>query len=134
MQSSQFLGLRKLGSLHPSCLSLTEYKHGQRSRLKEPSGQRMLLFFFKQEALSELMLCAPVFIYTSSSLTLLGPPTLWFIDLTVATCHVQCILRSLCQFFFTRKRTYAAEGYWARKALILRETNKQTNKQTNKNK
>ena len=26
-------------------------------------------------------------------------PTLWFINLTVATCHIQCTFLSLCQFF-----------------------------------
>ena len=32
-------------------------------------------------------------------------PTLWFIDLTVAACHIEYTFLSLCQFFFTRKRT-----------------------------
>ena len=40
--------------------------------------------------LSVLMLCAPVFIWA---------PTLWFIDLIVATCHIQYIFLSLCKFF-----------------------------------
>ena len=31
-------------------------------------------------------------------------PTLWFIDLTVATCHIQSTFLSLCQFIFTRKQ------------------------------
>ena len=41
------------------------------------------------------MLCMPVFIFTcGSSALLIRVPTLWFIDLTVATCHY-----SFYQFF-----------------------------------
>ena len=56
-------------------------------------------------------------------------PKLWCIDLTVATCHIQCNFLSLCEFFFTRKLTkqknirspkMAAAGCLACKALILR--------------
>ena len=42
------------------------------------------LFKFCPEVLSVLMLCAPVFIFTYGSSALLGRPTLWFIDPTVA--------------------------------------------------
>ena len=58
---------------------------------------RVTIDFFKHVyLLSVLMLCAPVFIFTSgNSFT---SPTLWFIDLTVATCHIQYTLLSLCQF------------------------------------
>ena len=62
-------------------------------------------------------------------------PLCWFIGLAVATCHIQYMFLSLCHFFPTRKRTLentrsppfsydtkmATDGYWARKALILRE-------------
>ena len=43
-----------------------------------------------KEVLSVLMLCAPVFIFTSGSSALLGRQRqLWLIDLTVATCRIQ---------------------------------------------
>ena len=62
-------------------------------------------------------------------------PTLWFIDLTVAACHIQCTFLSLCQFVsrengqntkilglpFSYDTKMAADGYQVRKALILRE-------------
>ena len=63
-------------------------------------------------------------------------PTLWFIDLTVATYHTQYIFLSLCRSFarengqntkntrsppFSYDTKMAADGYWARKALILTE-------------
>ena len=44
------------------------------------------------------MLCAPVYIYIRQ-LSSLRAPTLWFIDLTVATCHIQYTFLSLCQYF-----------------------------------
>ena len=44
------------------------------------------------------MLCAPVYIYIRQ-LSSFRAPTLWFIDLTVATCHIQYTFLSLCQFF-----------------------------------
>ena len=56
-----------------------------------------VLAFFK-EVLSVLMLCASVYIYIRH-LSSFRAPTWWFIDLTVATFHIQYI------FFFTRKRT-----------------------------
>ena len=43
-----------------------------------------------KEALSVLMLCAPVFIFTSSSS--FRAPTLWFMDLIFATCLIQITL------------------------------------------
>ena len=86
-----------------------------------------------KETLSINALRARVYIYIRQ-LSSFRAPTLWFIDLTVATCHIQYIF---WQFpFFTRKRTkhentrsppfsydtkMAADGYKARKALILRE-------------
>ena len=52
-----------------------------------------------KEVLSVLMLCTLISIFTSgSSALLLRAPTLWFIDLTVATCHIQYTFLSLCQF------------------------------------
>ena len=41
-----------------------------------------------KEALSINALCACVYIYIRQ-LSSLRAPTLWFIDLTVATCHIQ---------------------------------------------
>ena len=45
------------------------------------------------------MLCAPVFYIYIRQLSYFRVPTLGFIDLTVATCHIQCNFLSLCQFF-----------------------------------
>ena len=47
------------------------------------------------EALSALRACAYIYIQQLSSFR---APTLWFIDLTVATCHIQYTFLSLCQF------------------------------------
>ena len=74
-----------------------------------------------KEVLSVLLLCAPVLIFTSgSSAGSFRVPMLWFIDLTVATCHIQYALLSLCQFFHkktdktqleVRHTKMAADGY-----------------------
>ena len=46
------------------------------------------------------MACAPVFIFTLiRQLSSFRAPTLWFIDLTVPTCHIQCTFLSLCRPF-----------------------------------
>ena len=77
------------------------------------------------------MLCACVYIYIRQ-LSSFRAPTLWFIDLTVATCHIQYTFLSLCQCFHEKTdktREYSkssdmkivADGYKARKTLILRE-------------
>ena len=47
---------------------------------------------------SVLMLCAPVFIFTSGQLSSFRAPTLWFIDLNVATCHIHYAFLSLFPF------------------------------------
>ena len=78
------------------------------------------------------MLCVPVFIFTSSSSALLGR-LLWFIDLTVATCHIQYTFLSLCQFFSQEngqntKILKVADNYYTFKALILRDPSKQISK------
>ena len=48
-----------------------------------------------EEALLLLILCVYIHIRQLSSFR---APTLWFIDLTVATCHIQYNFPSLCQF------------------------------------
>ena len=53
-----------------------------------------------KEALSVLMLCAPVFIFYIRQLSSFRMPTLWFADLTVTTCHIQYTFLSLCCLFF----------------------------------
>ena len=52
-----------------------------------------------KDALSVLInaLCACVYIYIRQ-LSSFRTPMLWFIDLTVATCHIQYTFLSLCQF------------------------------------
>ena len=44
------------------------------------------------------MLCAPVYIYIRQ-LSSFRAPTLWLIDLTVATCHIQDTFLSLCHSY-----------------------------------
>ena len=58
-------------------------------------GNRRLTLKSLKKTLPVLMLSAPVFIFTSGSFV--RTPT-WFIDLTVATCHVQYTFLSLYQF------------------------------------
>ena len=52
----------------------------------------------KKSTLSINAFCACVYIYIRQ-LSYFRAPTLWFIDLTVATCHIQYTFLSLCQFF-----------------------------------
>ena len=57
-------------------------------------------------ALSLLMLCASMFIFTfGSSASAFRVPTLWFIDLTVTTSYMytQYTFLSFCQFFFPQE-------------------------------
>ena len=61
------------------------------------TSHECIILDFK-DALSVLMLCPPVFIFTSSSSALLGHPCWCFINLTVATCHIQYTFQSLCKF------------------------------------
>ena len=56
------------------------------------------LFSLLKEALSINAFRACVYIYIRQ-LNSFRAPTLWFIDLTVATCHIQYTFLSLCQFF-----------------------------------
>ena len=80
---------------------------------------------------SPLMLCTPVFIFTSSSLALLGHLHCGSFDLTVSTCHIQYTFLSLCppkkreKTDKTWKYSYdtkvAAGSYWVCEALILRK-------------
>ena len=86
-----------------------------------------------KETLSINALRARVYIYIRQ-LSSFRAPTLWFIDLTIATCHIQYNFPSLCPFFFSRENRentkilgvrhetkMDAEGYWARKALLVRK-------------
>ena len=66
-----------------------------------PSGDATALF---------IRACVYIYIRQLSSLK---APTLWFIDPTVATCHIQYTFLSLCQFFHektpkTRKHSKSA--------------------------
>ena len=45
------------------------------------------------------MLCTPGFTYSRQLSSFNRAPTLWFIDLTVATCHIRYTFLSLCQLF-----------------------------------
>ena len=59
-------------------------------RLNQPS----MLFFFS--CLNALRACVYIYIQL---LSYFRAPTLWFIDVTIATCHVRYTFLSLCQFF-----------------------------------
>ena len=52
----------------------------------------------KRSSLGINALRACVYIYIRQ-LSSFRAPTLWFIDLTVTTCHIQYTFLSLCQFF-----------------------------------
>ena len=56
-----------------------------------------------KEALSINAFYACVYIYIQQ-LSSFRVPTLWFIDLTVATCHIQYTFLSLCQFCLQENR------------------------------
>ena len=49
------------------------------------------------------MLCAPVFMFTSSCSALLGRP-IWFIDLFIATCRIKYTFLNLWQYFSRENR------------------------------
>ena len=59
--------------------------------------------WFLTEALSINALHACVYIY-NQQLRSFRAPTLWFMDLTVATCHIQYMFLSLCEFFSQENR------------------------------
>ena len=42
---------------------------------------------------------ACVYVYIPRQFSSFRAPTLWFIDVTVATCHIQYAFLSLCRFF-----------------------------------
>ena len=68
-------------------------------------------------SLSINALHACVDIYTRQLSSFRAPCTLWFIDLTIATCHTQYTFLSLCQFFHkktdkTRKYSKSAIFVW----------------------
>ena len=66
--------------------------------------------------LSVLMLCAPAFIFTSGTAnSSFRVPTLWFIDLTVPTVHIQDTFLSLCRFVFV----FLWENGWNTKILSV---------------
>ena len=54
--------------------------------------------YIRWSSLSINALCACVYI-DIQQVSSFRAPTLWFIDLTVATCHIQYTFLSLCQFF-----------------------------------
>ena len=62
-----------------------------------------VLIFKKAAALSVVMLCTCVYIYILQLSFLNTAPMLWFIDLTVITCHIQYTLLSWCHFFYKKK-------------------------------
>ena len=58
---------------------------------------------FIKEALSVLVLYAPVFIFTSDTSALLGHPWCGLSIFTVSTCHIQYTFLSLWPFFFSQE-------------------------------
>ena len=63
----------------------------------------LILHGVERTSLSINALCTCVYIYIRQ-LSSFRAPTLWFIDLTVATCHIQ-YTSEFMPIFFTRKRT-----------------------------
>ena len=62
------------------------------------SSQVNVTISIVKDALSKNALLACVYI-SIRQLSSFRAPTLWFINLTVATCHIQYTFLSLCQFF-----------------------------------
>ena len=77
-------------------------------------------------SLSIIMLCAPVFIFTSSSPALLGHPTLWFIDLTVTTCHIQYTFWVYPNILMRSKTHKIKPEKYSMLTLLRLKVNKQT--------
>ena len=82
--------------------------------------------YHQRGSLSINALRACVYIYIRQ-LSSFRAPTLWFIDVTVVTCHIQYTFLSLCRLTkhentppFSYDTKMAAGSYWARKALIRR--------------
>ena len=57
---------------------------------------------------SDLRACVYIYIRQLSSFR---APTMWFIDLTFATCHIEYTLLSLCLFFFPHEKTDKTREY-----------------------
>ena len=68
----------------------------------------------KPLSINALRACVYIYIQQLSSFR---APTLWFISMTVATCHIQYTFLSLCRFYSrenvqnTNDTKMAAEGY-----------------------
>ena len=92
----------RYGSLHGSLLGLevVSVTHIHSFFLNNVAVRVVviLFMFLLKEALSINALHSCVYIY-DWQLSSLRVPTLWFIDLTVATCHIQYTFLSFCQFF-----------------------------------
>ena len=56
-----------------------------------------------KDALSVLMLCTKCVYICIRQLSSFRAPTLWFIDLTIATCHIQYTFLTLCQNIFSQE-------------------------------
>ena len=95
------LKLMRYGSLHGSLLGLEVVSVS--TYIVFLIMLLLLLLYclcFCLKRLSVSMLCTAVFIFTiGSSISSFRVPTLWFIDLPVATCHIQYTFLSFCQFF-----------------------------------
>ena len=56
-----------------------------------------------KSSLSINALCTCVYYNSIQQLSFFRAPMLWFIDLTVATCHIQYTFLSLCGSYFSRE-------------------------------
>ena len=99
------------GSLFPKidyCVDAPYTSFGIDDRGQDTSGHLLLIIRgkrpFGEKSPKEALLHACVYIYIQQ-LSSFWVPTLWFIDLTVATCYIQYTCLSFMQICFTRKRT-----------------------------
>ena len=82
-----------------------------------------LVFEGIEEALSVLMLCTPVFIFTSDSLALLECPRCGLFINCHYTCHIQYTFLSFCQYFlfifFTEKKIQTKHENTLKSAIFV---------------
>ena len=68
------------------------------------SSAQVLHVIYVALSINALRACVDIYIRQFSPAPF-STSTLWFIDLTVATCYIQYVFLSLCPFFFMRKWT-----------------------------
>ena len=82
-------------------LIYTRREHGKQTNRIALAKHHVSFCCYWESSLSinALHACVYIYIWQLSSFRV---PTLWFIDLTVITCHIQYTFLSLCQFFLEK--------------------------------